>query len=1009
MVIPEKYMKYIIWILLLTGFVARLFAFRMDFHFDNDVHIFQSWAIRLFEYGLGGFYAPDMHLDYPPVYLYVLYLIGALRSWAGVQTEFGMQHWPPVTSTAFNFFTFLPAILADLGIGFIVYKVAARKKDIIFALFVAAAWVFNPAVILISASWGQMESVFIIFLLGSLIFLRRKKLLPAYILFGLAIFTKPQSLFLGPVYLYSAYDFLRVNKYFGRSFLKLAASIFAGIGVMVLVALPFGLRATWGSLMYGMGLYGHATVNASNFWAMIDANWGNLETPFLGFILTKVNDSWGAWATQSLGFTFEHVGYFVVLAIISGALTALHIDYTKHDCKHFYLIVGALFTIIFAFSMRMHERYLFPGLVFFLMYYLENRERREFIFYWGFSAVFFLNCLEVLRWANSGYDWEMLGNSSIRAVSFVTVLLAVSLIVVLVKSLRGKYSEKIEEIEPKKKSAFAGRETAPPMRRRDYVHIGILIAVYSIVAFWNLGDTQSPQTTWVASENNNSVEIDFGEVVNISQFQFLMGARHDIPFDLHTSNNGNDWEFIHSQQGACVFAWHFIPLHTDARFVMITARDGLRLQEIAFRNENSEILQASVSPGGENLMDEQHLVPEKRSFMNSTYFDEIYHPRTGYEFVHGLWVYETTHPPLGKVFMAESIRMFGMTPFGWRFPGTLFGIFMLPLIYAFARKLLKSNNFALFTAFIFAFDFILFSHTRLATIDSFVTFFVIAMYFLMYWYTSEIERNSFEKSLLLLALCGAAMGLAIASKWQGVYGAIGLPILLFPSLYKLYLRNKQQATITFFACFGFFVAVPIFIYALSYIPFVNAMNTDTGFIKTVWQNQESMLSYHSEGVLGSEHPFASQWWTWPLIQTPLWQYLSVISDTHRAGMSSMGSPAVWWFGIVATGFAIFGLAKKSRFDYDTAFLLVAYAANFLPWVFITRLTFIYHYFPSVPFVVLLITLFFKRYVKSDYFYFAYAGLVFALFVLFYPVISGMPVSVDFVAERLRWLSGWIFV
>ena len=39
------------------------------------------------------------------------------------------------------------------------------------------------------------------------------------------------------------------------------------------------------------------------------------------------------------------------------------------------------------------------------------------------------------------------------------------------------------------------------------------------------------------------------------------------------------------------------------------------------------------------------------SWWNSTYFDEIYHARTGYEFLHASAPYETSHPPLGKVLM----------------------------------------------------------------------------------------------------------------------------------------------------------------------------------------------------------------------------------------------------------------------------------------------------------------------------------------------------------------------
>ena len=69
------------------------------------------------------------------------------------------------------------------------------------------------------------------------------------------------------------------------------------------------------------------------------------------------------------------------------------------------------------------------------------------------------------------------------------------------------------------------------------------------------------------------------------------------------------------------------------------------------------------------------------SWWNSTYFDEIYHARTGYEFTKGTVPYETSHPPLGKVLISCCIMIFGMTPFGWRFAGALAGILMLPGIY----------------------------------------------------------------------------------------------------------------------------------------------------------------------------------------------------------------------------------------------------------------------------------------------------------------------------------------
>ena len=61
------------------------------------------------------------------------------------------------------------------------------------------------------------------------------------------------------------------------------------------------------------------------------------------------------------------------------------------------------------------------------------------------------------------------------------------------------------------------------------------------------------------------------------------------------------------------------------------------------------------------MFDENDTFPaDGISFRNSTYFDEIYHARTAYEFLHGLPTYETTHPPLGKVILRVAPYTLGV-------------------------------------------------------------------------------------------------------------------------------------------------------------------------------------------------------------------------------------------------------------------------------------------------------------------------------------------------------------
>ena len=561
------------------------------------------------------------------------------------------------------------------------------------------------------------------------------------------------------------------------------------------------------------------------------------------------------------------------------------------------------------------------------------------------------------------------------------------------------------------------------MSLRDWVLISVLTVVVAVISFARLGDLHAPQTSWTPTTGERAV-FHFHEPTFLASMFYRMGARHDQGFIIELSVDGEVWSVFDTVEGANVFYWTDKPLGFYTQWLALTpTRHELRLQEVAFRDELGGIItQVHRSPNAWALMDEQHLVPAYNSFMNSTYFDEIYHPRTGYEFVHRLWVYETTHPPLGKVFIAAAVRVFGMTPFGWRFPGTLFGVLMVPLLYAFARVMFKSNNWALFAAFIFSFDFMRFAQTRLATIDTYVTFFVIAMYFCMFMYVKRVEEFAthrkwsdsefFKKTLPLLALCGAAMGLAIASKWQGVYGAVGLPILFFPALYRVYTTEpryeKRKTKITFLSCFGFFIFIPLVIYTLSYIPFILAMG---GGLRSAWDNQQHMFSYHAGLV--AEHGFSSNWWSWPIMVRPIWIYVSRISADVNAGMTSFGNPAVWWTGIGVTVVAVVHLYNRRRAitsdAYIPIFLLVAYAVQFLPWAFVSRLTFIYHYFPSVPFIVLLITWFFMKYVKTRGITFVYAAVVLVLFAFFYPVLSGWPMNPDFVRTFHAWFPGWVFM
>lgn len=54
--------------------------------------------------------------------------------------------------------------------------------------------------------------------------------------------------------------------------------------------------------------------------------------------------------------------------------------------------------------------------------------------------------------------------------------------------------------------------------------------------------------------------------------------------------------------------------------------------------------------------------------------------------------------------------------------------------------------------------------------------------------------------------------------------------------------------------------------------------------------------------------------------------------------------------------AVQGYGKR---DKRIWWVVIGFAANFLPWVLVPRVTFVYHYFASVPFIILATVLFFE--------------------------------------------------
>ena len=1005
---------------------VRLFCAALSMGFGNDTACFAGWADRIFLLGPGGFYSPEAFTDYPPGYLYVLWPLGAVRNLLGIEM-YSMAHLVLLK---------LPSILCDLACGRLLYREASRKCTQMQALFLCAAYLFNPPVILNSSVWGQVDSVFTLAAVILCLSLVRGKMYPAYIAFGTGVLIKPQMLLFSPVLLAGLLDHILPKREAASSgalrtglkiLFKNLLQILSVAAGMCLLCLPFGLETVWNQYFTTVASYPYAAVNASNFWGMLGLNWISQNNTFLG------------------------VPYYVFgwTAIAAAVCFVLFLSLRNRGSREkFPFLAAVLILSIYMFSVRMHERYLYPALVLLLLAYTYKPARQLYLAYSGFSLLHFYNAADVLFFYDpADYDrkapiillvsagmllctiylyfvsWRLYFRDNSGWIAWDTISDTAS-------HLTCGYRNWVKGAPPK-----ASRPGAP-LRAADILCMLLLTLLYAGFALYDLGERSAPVTAYEMTDAQ-SVELDFGGEIPAS-LSYYIAPWQDRHFALtEQSESSGEWIPLGEITLERVFTWKEIPLEADTPRIRLTLRDNqASLLELVFRNRAGERITPLNAGDYPALFDEGSLYSGQSSFRNSMYFDEIYHGRTAYEFLHGLTSYENTHPPMGKILIALGVAVFGMNPFGWRIVGTVLGILMVPIVYLFARRLTRDTLSAALACLLFAFDFMHFTQTRLATIDVYITFFVLLMYYFMYQYSVlSFYDTSLRKTWLPLGACGICMGMGVACKWTGVYAGCGLAVIFFSVLYRryreyLYAKSDPEGATegishrhilasflpntrrTVYFCLVFFVVLPALIYLLSYLPFRDY--SGRGLLARALYNQSTMYGYHSN--LDATHAFSSPWYEWPVMMRPIWYYSRIVTGAAeqgglREGISAFGNPAVWWVGIPAFLYTLWLWGKKK--DRSAAFLAVGYLAQYLPWFFVTRITFIYHYFPSVVFVVLMnvygLFQWRSRLPRRVFLplVLAYGGAAAALFLLFYPVLSGQPVEASFVAQYLRWFRSWV--
>jgi predicted membrane-bound dolichyl-phosphate-mannose-protein mannosyltransferase len=151
------------------------------------------------------------------------------------------------------------------------------------------------------------------------------------------------------------------------------------------------------------------------------------------------------------------------------------------------------------------------------------------------------------------------------------------------------------------------------------------------------------------------------------------------------------------------------------------------------------------------------------------------------------------------------------------------------------------------------------------------------------------------------------------------------------------------------------LVLPVAIYVVSYIPWalidshVLFAGWPPGHIgQSLTDLTGSMYAYHNG--LPDPHAASSPWWAWLFDLKPVWFYQEGLAGNTTAAIYDAGNIVIWWLGLPALGFAAWqAFARRSL---PLALITIGYAFQWVSWARIDRAAFQYHYYTSLPFLML---------------------------------------------------------
>lgn len=465
------------------------------------------------------------------------------------------------------------------------------------------------------------------------------------------------------------------------------------------------------------------------------------------------------------------------------------------------------------------------------------------------------------------------------------------------------------------------------------------------------------------------------------------------------------------------------------------------------------------------VFDEVYYVKYAQNYLTNTPLFDAHPPLGKYMIAISIWL--GNHFPFGQ-YPVNNLAGVELSPFTYRWVNALVGSLLPLVVGGIAYQLSHRRSYAIITALFTTCDGLFLVESRYALINIYLVFFgLLGQWFFL------IGLGQRKGRWFWLGISGICLGASVSVKWNGLGFLLGVYLIwggawlirLFQNYlgkqdpeksgkkrkfthanFQLYTKESQLENLTkinLLEIIFYLGVIPAIVYYLIWIPHLQ-INNNIGF----WELHQQILGFHQRMKNTADvHPYCSNWYTWPLMIRPIAYFYETITNNNPAkpslppipaGMEkaiydvhAMGNPALWWLSTFAILILVIELIKRVLFwlkalrkrDKNIVYfpqpkelwcifyLVVNYAANLLPWIKVSRCTFIYLYMSAVIFSFMGLAWLVERWLHSNRTQLKKMGfttifVILAAFIFWLPVYLGLPLSPESLHIRM-WFRSWI--